>query len=113
MVSGHATNQELLIYLRHSYPNLSKTTIHRITKRMLVRQDVILAPPARDNSLRFDINTMPHDHFHCLNCDRLKDLLLTDSILAEIQTLAGDCKISGRLTIQGSCKQCLKYKEEL
>lgn len=110
---GHATNLDILKVLRINYPELSATTVHRITSRMLDRNELIIGPPSKDNSLRLDANLSPHDHFQCRLCDRLRDIQLPKSLFESIQKLVGDCNISGRLTIQGTCDKCLKSKEEM
>jgi Fe2+ or Zn2+ uptake regulation protein len=62
----HATNGQILDELRHTYPDLSATTVHRITTRMLERGELICALPTTDKLSRFDVNTTQHNHFHCL-----------------------------------------------
>lgn len=65
---GHATNFELLESLRSEYPNLSATTVHRVTARLHERGELQLAPTGRENVLRYDANPLPHDHFMCSLC---------------------------------------------
>jgi len=112
-IAGHATNQQIINYLHVMYPEVSATTVHRITSRLVTRKEIAFGPVSKDNYLRFDFNTGPHDHFQCLLCDRLRDLTLPRSMIKSIQNLAGDCQISGRLIIQGTCNKCLLFKEEL
>lgn len=107
----HATNLEILNYLRRQYPDLSSTTVHRITKRMLERGDLIIAPANNENVTRLDSRLDPHDHFACQLCDQLRDIVLPLDMINQLQALIDDCQISGRLTIQGSCSKCIKYKE--
>lgn len=106
--AGHATNAQILDHLRKKYQGLMPTTVHRITGRLVDRGELILAPVAINNVGRFDANILPHDHFHCLKCDRLRDVELPPRLLKDMQSIVGDCKISGRLTIQGACSECLK-----
>lgn len=110
--AGHATNAQILERLHQGYPDLSATTVHRITARMLERGELAAAPPALDNSARFDANLTPHDHFHCLDCDKLRDLQLPEEVANLIQDCVGDCRPTGRLNIQGSCTKCLTDKED-
>jgi len=106
---GHATNAEILNYLRSTYPSLSSTTVHRITARMLARQRLILGPTSRDNYLRYDINVSRHDHFQCRNCDQLRDINIPDNLLKALSDLTKDCQLSGPLVINGICSNCLKF----
>ena len=107
--AGHATNVELIEKLRKEFPDVSATTLHRITSRMVERNDLQLAPPGIGNVMRFDANTTNHDHFMCTNCRMLKDANLRTSIVPQIEHIIGDdCTILGRLTVTGLCKKCAK-----
>ncbi len=104
---GHATNQELLIRLKASYPGLSATTVHRATQRLAQRGKIAFAPNAPEGSIRYDANLRPHDHFACDRCGGLVDADLKDKILPIINRSIVGCDISGRLTITGICHNCL------
>jgi Fur family peroxide stress response transcriptional regulator len=104
---GHATNTELLALLRKTFPTLSATTVHRATTRLAERGKILQAPPSLDGSMCYDNNTKPHDHFQCANCGALRDADLKDKVSPILESTIGDCKISGRLTIRGICKQCM------
>lgn len=104
---GHATNHQLLEALRVDYPDVSATTVHRVTARLLERGELQLAPSGQANVLRFDANTEPHDHFMCEACDLLRDAQLGDIVRPQIERAIGDgCSISGSLTVSGICKKC-------
>ena len=103
---GHATNSELLVELRKTYPNLSATTVHRATSRLATRGSIAIAPPSRDGSTCYDTNVIPHDHFLCTSCGMLRDTNIKDKITPILESSMDDCHISGRLTISGLCKNC-------
>ncbi len=103
---GHATNTELLIELRNTYPNLSATTVHRATARLASRGTIAVAPTSHDGSMRYDTNVVPHDHFLCTNCGMLRDTDVKHRVVPILESAIGDCHISGRLTISGICRQC-------
>ncbi|MFZ1360666.1 MAG: transcriptional repressor [Candidatus Saccharimonadales bacterium] len=106
MRAGHATNAEILAALQSDYPDLSATTVHRITCRMAERGTLQLAP-SLDNTMRYDANLTPHDHFMCNGCGMLKDATLGDTLRPAIEKTIGDgCSISGSLTVSGLCKYC-------
>lgn len=107
---GHATNSMVLDQLRKQYPSVSATTVHRVTARLYERGDVALAPPDRDCSMRYDANTKPHDHFLCSSCGLLRDTDVKEEIIPILEASIGNCKISGQLTISGTCKQCMEAK---
>lgn len=103
----HATNTELLNYLKKSFPRLSATTVHRTTSRLHERGEIALAPPISDGSRRYDCNTTAHDHFMCNHCGILKDADVRDQIVPVIESVIEGCRVSGRLTIGGTCKKCI------
>lgn len=103
---GHATNTELLVELRKTYPDVSATTVHRATARLALRNKIAVAPPSTDGSMRYDTNLAPHDHFQCTSCGMLRDTDVKDQVASILESSIGDCHISGRLTITGTCKQC-------
>lgn len=104
---GHATNLELLEKLRLEFPDVSATTVHRVTTRLVARGELQLAPSGCDNAMRFDINLVPHDHFLCECCGILRDADMKSELKPLLErTLGDDCSISGNLTISGICKKC-------
>jgi len=110
---GHGTNLDILKGLSARYPELSPTTIHRITLRMVDRRELALAPNTKDNRIRLDANLSLHDHFLCSSCDRLRDIKIPSDMFNSFQELIGDCRIDGQLIIQGTCVNCLKNKEKI
>jgi len=109
-VLGHATNAELLLILRNLFPKLSATTVHRATTRLASRGIISIAPPDNHNSLRYDFNTVPHDHFQCISCGLLRDADIMGKIIPILQDSIDGCSISGRLIINGTCKKCTENK---
>lgn len=105
---GHATNSELLTELRIIFPELSATTVHRATARLSARGEIGMAPTDKNGSMRYDVNIKPHDHFLCTNCGILRDTDVKKQIIPILESSIGDCQISGRLTISGICKECIK-----
>jgi len=107
---GHATNTKLLVELRKLYPDVSATTVHRATARLALQGKIAVAPSSIDGSMCYDANVAPHDHFQCTSCGALRDTDIKDSVVSILESSLDDCRISGRLTINGLCKQC---KEKL
>ena len=112
VINGHATNNELLYELRKVFPELSATTVHRATARLARRGEIATAPASKDGSMRYDTNIKPHDHFLCNNCDTLRDTDVKEKITPVLESSIGDCQISGRLTISGTCKNCIKLNRK-
>lgn len=109
-IHGHATNAEILEYLRKTFPTLSATTVHRATTRLAERGVIAAAPVANDGSMRYDANTKPHDHFQCHKCDLLRDTSVKDKIIPILEQSINGCSVSGQLTISGICKKCIEEK---
>ena len=108
-VQGHATNAMVLGHLQATYPDISATTVHRITARLYERGELQLAPSGAANVLRYDANLATHDHFMCDVCGMLRDAQLGDLVRPAIENAIGrDCSISGSLTVSGICKRCHK-----
>lgn len=111
MSAGHATNAELLAGLRTKFPKLSATTIHRASARLASRGAISIAPSSKSGSIRYDSNTKPHDHFQCVACESLIDANVREKITPIIESSIPGCSISGQLTINGTCKNCVKKGE--
>lgn len=109
---GHASNNDLLRELKKIYPELSATTVHRATARLASRGEIGIAPSRKDGSMRYDANLKPHDHFICNSCDILRDTDVKGQITPILEASIGDCQISGRLTIGGVCKNCMKLSRK-
>lgn len=108
----HATNLELLHDIQQDYPEVSATTIHRVTARLYERGEIGSASKPKDGSMRYDVNPKPHHHFMCVTCDQICDVPDTDKSAQAIRDLkesSGTCALAGTLTLRGVCKQC--YKE--
>ena len=103
---GHASNAELLGLLRKQFPALSATTVHRATARLAERGIISIAPPTNDGSMRYDANTNPHDHFLCDHCGLLRDTDIKEHVIPLLEASLEGCKVSGQLTVSGTCKQC-------
>ncbi len=107
---GHATNAQIIEALRAQFPDVSATTIHRVTTRLHERGELQLAPAAKDGAMRFDANVAPHDHFSCEHCGLLRDAQLSQMLGPLVEQAIGDgCSISGSLTVSGLCKACRRY----
>ncbi len=109
---SHVTNHDILIGLKADYPNLTATTVHRVTDRLIKTNKLYLAPANYNNAMRFDSNLVAHDHFKCQNCDKLKDVKLPPSIVHQLEKLIIGCKINGSLTISGLCNNCFSKNDK-
>jgi Fe2+ or Zn2+ uptake regulation protein len=109
---GHATNSQILKQLNVPYPEVTATTVHRVTTRLAERGVVTEAPRDKTGATRYDSNTLAHDHFICNLCDGIRDIDIAKELIPKISNALGGCKITGRLVINGNCEACLiNYKE--
>ena len=102
----HATNAQIADRLRESYPDVSDTTVHRITQRLHNDGAIGLAPSSRQGCLRYDFSPESHDHFICSECDSLQDIKVPDSVRCQIERQLDGCCFDGLLVITGVCQQC-------
>ena len=107
----HATNSELQQAVQQTHPEVSATTIHRVTARLKDRGVISCAPKPTNGSERYDIIPRPHHHFMCVKCSRICDVPETDeaaAVIQQLKELSGECAIAGTLTMRGICKQCVR-----
>lgn len=105
----HATNIELLRKVQLLYPEVSATTIHRVTTRLKERGIIGCAPKPADGSERYDVTVEPHHHFMCSNCSGICDVPDSEEaarVISQLKDLSGECAIAGTLTLSGVCKKC-------
>jgi Fur family peroxide stress response transcriptional regulator len=111
---SHATNLQLLREVQETYPEVSATTIHRVSRRLQERGIIGFAPKSANGSERYDITLEPHHHFMCMQCGRLCNVPDTPAArlaIGQLKKLNDDCAIAGSLTMQGTCKQCVKKED--
>lgn len=108
-VLKHATNNQILDFTRQIYPEVSATTIHRVTTRLKERGIIACAPKTTSAEERYDIDPTPHHHFMCIHCDRLCDVAENEQSRAAVTllgTMSRRCKFAGMVTLQGTCEDC-------
>lgn len=110
----HATNVQILELVQMSYPEVSATTIHRVTARLKARGLISCAPKPTNGSERYDTTPEPHHHFMCVSCSGICDVPETKEarrVLEQLKDLSGECAIAGTLTMRGICKSCAKKEK--
>jgi len=103
----HATNADLLLDLQALFPEVSATTVHRVSSRLLEQGRVLEAPKDTHGAMRYDAVMTPHDHFICQLCGGIRNIDVATDVLPTISLALGGCKVTGRLVIYGSCETCL------
>lgn len=102
---GHATNQQIHESVKRTYPNLSATTIHRITSRLAESKEIGYAP-SNGKTVMLDAKSESHDHFVCKGCGGMKDIKLPHSVFEHIQEQLGKNIVENELVIYGICVDC-------
>lgn len=108
---GHGTNRQIWEIVSRDYPEVSLTTIHRVTARLKTQGVIGCAPKTSKAEERYDANPTPHHHFMCSVCDRLCDFSESQQARTAIESLgelSGDCWLAEMVTLQGVCKKCAK-----
>lgn len=111
----HATNAQILESVQQNYPEVSATTIHRVTTRLKAQGIIGCAPRPTEGSERYDITPDPHHHFMCTKCSRICDVPETKEarlVIEQLKDLSGECALAGTLTLSGICKKCKEFEDE-
>lgn len=103
---GHATNQELAKEARKTFQNLTNTSVHRITSR-LVDAGMISYAPSLSGIKVLDANTENHDHFSCQVCGKLIDINLSDKFYDQLQDQLPGKLSHENILVAGVCKKCV------
>lgn len=104
---GHATNQEILNEAKKTIPEITATTIHRITKRLISR-GLLAEGPELNGSTMVDANITKHDHFLCKGCNGIKDFVISNNLRQKLASQANVQLTPISLTIFGDCAKCNK-----
>lgn len=102
---GHATNQDLAAAARKTFPEITNTTVHRITTR-LVGAGMAAYAPSLDHVKVIDTNTKDHDHFLCQGCGRLVDIHLSDVTFKQLQSQLPSQLSRHNILVAGMCERC-------
>jgi Fe2+ or Zn2+ uptake regulation protein len=103
---GHPTAEEIYQYIVSVLPDVSRTTVYN-TLRELITLGELVEIHLGEGKTRYDINTGPHHHLHCVSCHTLVDIhrdfggleLLTEE-------RAGYHIVGRRVTFYGNCPSC-------
>lgn len=107
----HATNLELLQGVQKIYPEVSATTIHRVSARLKDRNVIGCAPKTANGAERYDVNPVLHHHFVCSSCSRVCDVPETTearAVIRQLKSISRECALAGTLTMEGVCNRCIK-----
>lgn len=100
---GHPSADELLEGARRHLPGLSRATVYNAV-RDLAAAGLLVALDA-PGAQRFDLGTMPHEHFRCSSCGGLHDLPPVQ--LDRVELPPGGFTLERvRVLVEGLCPSC-------
>ncbi|MGQ9699880.1 MAG: Fur family transcriptional regulator [Candidatus Bipolaricaulaceae bacterium] len=103
--TDHPTAEELYLALREGGEEISLATVYRALRSLVEEGRVATIPISPAD--RFDPQTHPHYHFHCLRCNRVFDLDLPyKPELDEAIEASGFSVHHHTLVFHGLCPSC-------
>jgi Fur family peroxide stress response transcriptional regulator len=103
---AHPSAETIFARVRDRLPRISLGTVYRNLQR-LVDEGAIGMAQLGDRVVRYDPTPSPHDHFVCLDCGHVDDLVAgvpEGGIRAARQ--AGHAPTSHALVVYGRCRGC-------
>lgn len=107
----HPTVDEMYEALHPSIPTLSRTTIYN-TMKLFVDHGIALSIAIDEKMLKFDGDVSLHAHFLCLECNKLYDISVDESLAQELKNI-DDNKIVNDVMLyyKGYCENCMNNKK--
>jgi Fe2+ or Zn2+ uptake regulation protein len=104
---SHPSADEIFMRVRKTLPCISLGTVYRNLQR-LVEEGKIRMLFSGGRMTRFDPMIAEHDHFICLQCGRVVDMVLDRDRQANLALLVeqGFTIATQSLSIHGLCRQC-------
>lgn len=107
----HPSIEMIYKKIKKKFPRISFDTVYRT---LLTFSETGLLKPVESYGYtkRFDPNTAPHHHVHCIRCRRIMDF--TDRSCDKIRVPEAVSKqfqlVSKKIVLEGICKKCLSLK---
>jgi Fur family ferric uptake transcriptional regulator len=112
-LASHPTADELYEIVRRRLPKISLGTVYR-NLDMLSSQGIIQKLYVAESQMRFDGNTQPHSHVHCIECGRVADVSADLDTAALMHNVNTDFELMGySLTFYGLCPECSRTSERV
>ena len=102
--SDHPTAQDVYREVLETFPRISVGTVYRNLMQLADAGEIRLVDVG-DGTSRFDCNADDHQHFKCVECNRIFDV-------ASIEPQVPGMPSSFALTISGVCDECLKESQD-
>ena len=111
--SDHPTAQDVYREVLETFPRISVGTVYRNLMQLADAGEIRLVDVG-DGTSRFDCNADDHQHFKCVECNRIFDVASIEPQALE-DALGGSVPgmpSSFALTIYGVCDECLKESQD-
>lgn len=109
-LGGHATSEQVCVYIAKQHPTIAKATVYRNLRRM-AEEGEILDIGNFCGSTHFDFNTHYHYHLVCHNCKKVFDMEGQwdfSEILEEVRKEENFDITGYSLSFSGLCQGCKK-----
>ncbi|MCQ5090753.1 Fur family transcriptional regulator [Slackia exigua] len=111
--SDHPTAQDVYREVLETFPRISVGTVYRNLMQLADAGEIRLVDVG-DGTSRFDCNADDHQHFKCVECNRIFDVASIEP--QALEDALGDSvpgmPSSFALTIYGVCDECLKESQD-
>lgn len=102
---NHTTNRQLWNVVKQDIPDITLTSIHRITQRLRLEGYVGCLPTFNGENV-IDANPLSHSHFLCRQCNKVENIVINESIIKSIHNQLNHISNNGILLIVGNCCDC-------
>lgn len=102
---AHPSAETVFAHVRDRLPRISLGTVYRNLQR-LVDDGAIGMAALGDRVVRYDPTPTAHDHFVCLDCGTVDDLLAGEPEGLRAARRAGHEPTSHALVVYGRCRGC-------
>jgi Fe2+ or Zn2+ uptake regulation protein len=103
---NHPTVDEVFRDLAPQAPTITKATIYNSLK-VFLEKNLVSSFSTSGGETRYDYKCSAHAHFHCMNCDRVIDVL-SKYPCYEVKNVGHNKVQEVQLFFKGLCKKCLK-----
>lgn len=111
--SDHPTAQDVYREVLETFPRISVGTVYRNLMQLADAGEIRLVDVG-DGTSRFDCNADDHQHFKCVECNRIFDVASIEP--QALEDALGDSvpgmPSSFALTVYGVCDECLKESQD-
>lgn len=105
-VTTHPRAEELYRIVRKRLPEISFGTVYR-NLRTLIDLGLVQELKFGEDFSRFDANVSPHQHFSCMKCKKIYDLMFTNPGLdKKVSQKTGFKVLYSRVEFYGLCSNC-------